>query len=44
MLPTVRLLVMQAVPEGTAARGRLLAGDVLVAYAGMNITSAGQPS
>jgi tetratricopeptide (TPR) repeat protein len=41
-LPPGGLLISQVVPEGNAARARLQAGDVLVAYAGEEITSADQ--
>ena len=41
-LPPGGLLITQVLPEGNAARARLQAGDVLVAYAGVYLTSAEQ--
>jgi CHAT domain-containing protein/tetratricopeptide (TPR) repeat protein len=41
-LPLGGLLIRQVVPGGAAARGRLQPGDVLVAYAGQDLTSAAQ--
>jgi CHAT domain-containing protein/tetratricopeptide (TPR) repeat protein len=41
-LPPGGLLITQVVPDGNAAQARLQAGDVLVAYAGEDLTSAEQ--
>jgi CHAT domain-containing protein len=41
-LPPGGLLIVQVVPGGNAAKARLQAGDVLVAYAGQELTSAEQ--
>jgi tetratricopeptide (TPR) repeat protein len=41
-LPPGGLLITHVVPDGNAARARLQAGDVLVAYAGEEVTSAEQ--
>jgi hypothetical protein len=41
-LPPAGLLVTQVVPGGNAAKSRLQAGDVLVAYAGQDLTSVEQ--
>jgi CHAT domain-containing protein/tetratricopeptide (TPR) repeat protein len=41
-LPPGGLLITQVVPGGAAARARLRPGDVLVAYAGQDLTSAEQ--
>jgi tetratricopeptide (TPR) repeat protein len=41
-LPPNGLLIMQVVPEGSAARARLQANDVLVSYAGQKIESLDQ--
>jgi CHAT domain-containing protein len=41
-LPPGGLLIAQVVPGGNAAMARLQAGDVLVAYAGQQLTSADQ--
>jgi CHAT domain-containing protein len=41
-LPPGGLLITQVLPDGTAAQARLQSGDVLVAYAGENLTSVGQ--
>jgi CHAT domain-containing protein len=41
-LPPGGLLITQVVPGGNAAQARLQAGDVLVAYAGQELTSAEQ--
>jgi len=38
-LPSGGLLITQVLPDGNAARARLQAGDVLVAYAGQDLTS-----
>src|SRR5207253_2315800 len=38
-LPPGGLLITQVLPGGSAAQGRLQAGDVLVAYAGQDLTS-----
>ena len=41
-LPPGGLLIVQVVPGGNAAQARLHNGDVLVAYAGKELTSAEQ--
>jgi CHAT domain-containing protein len=41
-LPPGGLLITQVLPDGNAARARLQAGDVLVAYAGQDLTSVQQ--
>ena len=41
-LPPGGLLITQVLPGGTAAKARLQAGDVLVAYAGEDLTSVEQ--
>jgi CHAT domain-containing protein/tetratricopeptide (TPR) repeat protein len=41
-LPPGGLLIVQVVPGGNAAKARLQAGDVLVAYAGQELTSTEQ--
>jgi CHAT domain-containing protein len=41
-LPPGGLLIVQVVPGGNAAKSRLQAGDVLVAYAGQGLTSLAQ--
>jgi hypothetical protein len=41
-LPPGGLLITQVVPGGAAARARLRAGDVLVAYAGEDLSTAAQ--
>jgi CHAT domain-containing protein len=41
-LPPGGLLIFQVVPGGNAAKARLQAGDVLVAYAGQELTSVEQ--
>jgi len=41
-LPPGGLLITQVLPGGTAANARLQAGDVLVAYAGQDLTSVEQ--
>ena len=41
-LPPGGLLITQLVPDGNAAKARLQAGDVLVAYAGEDLTSVEQ--
>jgi len=42
VLPPGGLLITQVVPEGAAAKARLQAGDVLVAYAGEDLASTEQ--